>query len=636
MLQKFREMMPGKLTAIEIAEGALLADIAVVLQLLTIYLPVAGGYITLLVPIPFTVLVLRRNLYAGIMGLCVAFFVIGMLTGIQSFFPMLLEGGAGLYLGIMMKYRVRDVPLVLLGATGSALLLSSILVITILLSGIPITRTLIHLHRNYDAIVASLGFAAVHIGLGGWWKHNAYPIVISFETLIFTYWLLLIYMLVWLVLCPVVIIVTTVTNFFVRLLGYNVRPFPGGILDKLIRWTMQTLIRVALRLGLGKHRLTGTLIKEVRRRGITRKPAVGARFIAPDRPGDAVGADLSCPPPIYRPPAAPPHTQTHLLHSIIAPVQWGGASAADIDNVPDVAPSPPLIDIQHVTYIYPDQKTHENAPGNVLVPLAGTRGAVTRRVAPALQDVSLQIQQGEYLVILGHNGSGKSTLARHCNALLTPSSGHVLVAGLDTRDKPSQRAIRDKVGMIFQNPDNQIIATVVEDDVAWALTVRGLPASLIAERVEQAMAAVGISDLRELAPHRLSGGQRQRLAIAGVLALRPQCIIADEATSQLDPLSRMEIVSLLHQLNREHGLTIIHVTHLLEEAALAQRVVVMEQGQIAMEGTPATIFADLERLRQLKLAIPAPIELAARLRTVGLPVAQEAVTVEAIAQELVH
>ncbi len=261
---------------------------------------------------------------------------------------------------------------------------------------------------------------------------------------------------------------------------------------------------------------------------------------------------------------------------------------------------------------------------------------MTRRVAPALQDVSLQIQQGEYLVILGHNGSGKSTLARHCNALLTPSSGHVLVAGLDTRDKPSQRAIRDKVGMIFQNPDNQIIATVVEDDVAWALTVRGLPASLIAERVEQAMAAVGISDLRELAPHRLSGGQRQRLAIAGVLALRPQCIIADEATSQLDPLSRMEIVSLLHQLNREHGLTIIHVTHLLEEAALAQRVVVMEQGQIAMEGTPATIFADLERLRQLKLAIPAPIELAARLRTVGLPVAQEAVTVEAIAQELVH
>jgi energy-coupling factor transport system ATP-binding protein len=274
--------------------------------------------------------------------------------------------------------------------------------------------------------------------------------------------------------------------------------------------------------------------------------------------------------------------------------------------------NPSLIDIHRIIYTYPNRET------------------------PALQDVSLQIQQGEYLVILGHNGSGKSTLARHCNALLTPTSGHVLVAGLDTRDKPSQRAIRDKVGMIFQNPDNQIIATVVEDDVAWALTVRGLPAPVIAERVEQAMTVVGISDLRELAPHRLSGGQRQRLAIAGVLALRPQCIIADEATSQLDPLSRIEIVSLLHQLNREHGLTIIHVTHLLEEAALAQRVMVMEQGQIAMEGTPATIFGDLERLRRLKLAIPAPIELAERLRTAGQPVAQEAVTVEAIAQELVY
>jgi energy-coupling factor transport system ATP-binding protein len=280
--------------------------------------------------------------------------------------------------------------------------------------------------------------------------------------------------------------------------------------------------------------------------------------------------------------------------------------------------STPLINIQHVTYTYPDQKTH------------------------ALQDVSLQVQQGEYLVILGHNGSGKSTLARHCNALLTPTGGQVLVAGpakhtagLDTRDQARQRAIRDTVGIIFQNPDNQIIATVVEDDVAWALTVRGLPAPLIAERVEQAMAAVGISDLRELAPHRLSGGQRQRLAIAGVLALRPQCIIADEATSQLDPLSRREIVALLHQLQQEHGLTIIQVTHLLEEAAQAQRIVVMEQGRIVMEGTPATIFADLEQLRRLKLAIPAPIELAARLRNTGWPIAREAVTVEAIARELV-
>jgi energy-coupling factor transport system ATP-binding protein len=280
----------------------------------------------------------------------------------------------------------------------------------------------------------------------------------------------------------------------------------------------------------------------------------------------------------------------------------------------------PLIDIQHITYTYPIQR----------------KGKHEAQLPPALQDVSLSVQQGEYLVILGHNGSGKSTLARHCNALLLPESGQVLVAGMNTHDKVKQRTIRDTVGMIFQNPDNQIIATVVEDDVAWALTVRGFSASLIHERVENAMAAVGISHLQGLPPHRLSGGQRQRLAIAGVLALRSQSIIADEATAQLDPLSRAEIVELLHQLNAEYGLTIIQVTHLLEEAALAQRIVVMEQGQIVMEGTPATIFADLQRLRQLKLAIPEPIELASRLRDAGVPISQEALTVEAIAREIVH
>jgi energy-coupling factor transport system ATP-binding protein len=277
----------------------------------------------------------------------------------------------------------------------------------------------------------------------------------------------------------------------------------------------------------------------------------------------------------------------------------------------------PLIDIQSITYTYPVQKMKREAPS-----------------VPALQNVSLQVQQGEYLAILGHNGSGKSTLARHCNALLTPDSGRVLVAGLDTCDRDKQRTIRDMVGMIFQNPDNQIIATVVEDDVAWALAVRGLPASLIAERVADVMRAVGILDLRGKPPHRLSGGQRQRLAIAGVLALRPQCIIADEATAQLDPLSRQEIVTLLHRLNSEYGLTIIHVTHLLEEVVRAQRIIIMEQGTIMMEGRPADIFADLERLRQLKLAIPEPIELAARLRDAGLPISPEALTVEDIAQEL--
>ena len=276
----------------------------------------------------------------------------------------------------------------------------------------------------------------------------------------------------------------------------------------------------------------------------------------------------------------------------------------------------PLIDLQIVSYSYP---------------VAGEKNTVP---ALALNEVNLQVQQGEYLVLLGHNGSGKSTLARHCNALLIPTSGRAQIAGLDSAQPANWRAIRETVGMIFQNPDNQIIATVVEDDVAWALTVRGLPAREIEERVAWAMQAVGIAHLRGMPPDRLSGGQKQRLAIAGVLALRPRCIIADEATAQLDPLSRQDIVSLLHELHREFGLTIIQVTHLLEEAAGAQRIMVMEQGNIVMVGTPPQVFADLERLQALKLAIPEPLELAARLRKAGLRISPDALTVEAIAQEL--
>ncbi|GAC1650830.1 MAG: energy-coupling factor transporter ATPase [Ktedonobacteraceae bacterium] len=275
-----------------------------------------------------------------------------------------------------------------------------------------------------------------------------------------------------------------------------------------------------------------------------------------------------------------------------------------------------LLDIQHVTYTYPVQTIGNTIPQAVL------------------RDVSLQIQEGEYVVVLGHNGSGKSTLARLCNALLIPDTGQVLVGGKNTRDATKRRTIRDMVGMIFQNPDNQIIATLVEDDIAWSLTVRGFSPTLIAERVETAMAAVGITALRQLPPYKLSGGQRQRVAIAGILAMLPTCIIADEATSMLDPLSRQEIVTLLHQLNKEQGLTVVQVTHLLEEAALAQRIIVMEQGRIVMEGTPAMLFADLSRLRALKLTVPEPIELAARLRGIGVPLSQEAVTVEAIVQEL--
>ncbi len=276
----------------------------------------------------------------------------------------------------------------------------------------------------------------------------------------------------------------------------------------------------------------------------------------------------------------------------------------------------PLIDIQHVTYTYPTQETS------------------LEKLPPVLHDVNVQISAGEYVAILGHNGSGKSTLARLCNALLIPDEGRVFVDGLDTRDETQRRTIRDNVGMIFQNPDNQIIATIVEDDIAWSLSVRGYARSEIRERVNAAMEEVGISSLRQLPPQQLSGGQRQRVAIAGILALRPRCIIADEATSMLDPLSRREIVELLHSLNGEQNITIMQVTHLLEEAALAQRVMVLDQGRIVLDGTPAQVFANLDELRALKLAIPEPIELAARLRQVGYPLSDNALTVEAIAGEL--
>jgi energy-coupling factor transport system ATP-binding protein len=275
----------------------------------------------------------------------------------------------------------------------------------------------------------------------------------------------------------------------------------------------------------------------------------------------------------------------------------------------------PFIMIQDVTYTYPTLNA-------------------SLMSQPVLQNVQLQIAQGEYVVLLGHNGSGKSTLARHCNALLLPDSGKVLVAGLDTRDEQARREIRENVGMIFQNPDSQIIATIVEDDVAWSLAMRGLPVNVIRERVDQMLEAVGITHLRKLPPHRLSGGQRQRVAIAGVLALRPHCIIADEATSMLDPLSRQEMNNLLHQLHQDYGLTIIQVTHLLEEAALAERIIVLERGRVILDDKPAAIFSDLPRLRSLKLLIPEPLELAARLRAAGVPLDTTALTIDTIARAL--
>jgi energy-coupling factor transport system ATP-binding protein len=296
----------------------------------------------------------------------------------------------------------------------------------------------------------------------------------------------------------------------------------------------------------------------------------------------------------------------------------------------------PLLSIENISYTYPVSVVSERRRTST----PDSTGAVrvddfaAQSDNRALRDVTLRVDQGEYVALLGHNGSGKSTLARHCNALLLPDAGRVLVDGLDTGDVSSVRPIRERVGMIFQHPDNQIIATVVEDDVAWGLVMRGLPLALVHERVEEAMTAVGIAHLRQVPPHQLSGGQRQRVAIAGILALRPRCIIADEATSMLDPRSRQELVTLLVQLHREHGLTIVHVTHLLEEVVYAQRVVIMQQGEIVQEGTPATMFADVSRLRALGLVVPDPLVLAARLREQHIPIAQDAISMHAITQEI--
>lgn len=281
-------------------------------------------------------------------------------------------------------------------------------------------------------------------------------------------------------------------------------------------------------------------------------------------------------------------------------------STADMDSSDRNA----LIELEEVTYCYSDDR------------------------APALDGVTLSIKRGHYVALLGHNGSGKSTLARLLNGLRVPTRGRVLVAGHDTRLPEERRHIREQVGMIFSDPDNQIVATVVEDDVAWGLAARGRPRAEITRKVEAALAAVGLSAMRARPPYELSGGQRQRLAIAGVLALEPDCIVADEPTALLDPRARAEMVRLLHDLHEARGLTVVHVTHLLEEAALADRIIILEAGRVALDGSPAAIFADLDRLRELRLVVPEVAALGERLRTAGLPIPTEAVTPDALVQAL--
>ena len=257
-----------------------------------------------------------------------------------------------------------------------------------------------------------------------------------------------------------------------------------------------------------------------------------------------------------------------------------------------------------------------------------------REATAALKEVTLQIEKGSFVVVLGHNGSGKSTLAKHMNAVVLPSSGKVYVEGMDTCDENLLREIRRRVGMVFQNPDNQIVANVVEEDVAFAPENLGVPTEEIRRRVDEALAAVGMGEFTRHAPHLLSGGQKQRIAIAGVIAMEPECIVLDEATAMLDPVGRRDVLSTIHRLNRELGMTVVLITHHMNEAEDADRVIVMNRGQVAMDGTPRQVFARVAELKKLGLAAPHTVELMAQLNQRGMLLPLEALSVEECADEL--
>jgi energy-coupling factor transport system ATP-binding protein len=251
-----------------------------------------------------------------------------------------------------------------------------------------------------------------------------------------------------------------------------------------------------------------------------------------------------------------------------------------------------------------------------------------------LKGVNLQVRRGEFVAVLGANGSGKSTLARHLNGLLLPTAGEVRVDGLLTSDEANLWEIRDRVGMVFQNPDNQIVAAVVEEDVAFGPENQGLPPAQIRERVAAALGSVGLLPLREREPHLLSGGQKQRVAIAGALALQPSCLVLDEPTAMLDPSGRAEVAEVVLRLRVELGMTVIWITHHMEEAALADRVLVMADGQVVLEGAPRQVFQATEQLRALRLTLPPAVAAAAELRAAGVPLPAEILTMDELVEAL--
>ena len=255
-------------------------------------------------------------------------------------------------------------------------------------------------------------------------------------------------------------------------------------------------------------------------------------------------------------------------------------------------------------------------------------------VRRAVNNLNIQIQKGQFIVVLGHNGSGKSTFAKHLNAIFIPTSGTVLINGLDSKDDDKVFEIRQKCGMVFQNPDNQIVATVVEDDVAFGPENMGVPSQEIRKRVDDALAVVRMSEFATKAPHLLSGGQKQKVAIAGIIAMKPDCIILDESTSMLDPRGRKEVMSTVKKLNKEENITLIHITHFMEEAVDADYIYVMEEGEIVLEGTPKEVFVNIEQLQNLGLDVPPMTLLSSELRKHDIQISQDILTVEEMIDSL--
>lgn len=272
-----------------------------------------------------------------------------------------------------------------------------------------------------------------------------------------------------------------------------------------------------------------------------------------------------------------------------------------------------IIEVKNVTYEYTDEE----------------------KTFAAVKNLSLNIERGSFTVILGHNGSGKSTLAKMLNGLNKPTSGDVFADGINTKDEETEIEVKRKVGMVFQNPDNQIIASIVEEDVAFGPENLGIPPKEIEKRVEDALKAVDMWEFRKSTPHHLSGGQKQRIAIAGIIAMQPECLVLDEPTAMLDPKGRAEIISTLHRLNQDKGITVVLITHYMEEAENADRVIVMNDGEIIADDKPKVIFSDVERLKKVGLDVPQTAELLYNLKKNGFEVDTHALSIKEAAEQII-